>query len=184
MLKKTAIRKHFAQLIKSNLTIFDNRVFGGRISKYERDELYPAVSIYNRNDTVDENFTDHTLRSMEMDIIIAVQHNETSTLDNYDFDEIVENTQEEVEMLINRIVSVDNLAEDPFKLIEEIAYTSSTTSFNSDSSDNIGYANISYSIKYRASRSIDLGTLVDFDEIGSIENIDIINLRPLQGLNP
>lgn len=181
MLKKTLIRKHFVELIKTNLLLADGRVFGGRIAPYEKDNLYPAVSIYNRNDSVEEYYTDHTLRNMDMEMVLAVKQNSTIALDNYDFDEVVENIQVEIEKLISRIISVGNVPDDPFKLVEEIVYVSSTTSFNSDSGDNIGYSNIVYNIKYRIQNPIENHDLVDFDEIASYQNIDIINLRPLQG---
>ncbi len=183
MLKKTSIRKNIAQLLIDNLTIVNGRVFSGRIAPYPKDSVYPAVSIYNRQDDVEEDYGDHSLRSNDMSIIIAVKENSNTTLDNYDFDEVVENAQNEVEKIISRIISVDNLTGDPFKLFEEIVYSSSTTSFNDESGDNIGYANITYTIKYRVQRPIEVTGLVDFDEVDSYQHIDIINLRPLQGLN-
>lgn len=184
MLKKTLIRKHILQLLKDNLTIVDQRVYGGRIAPYTKSETYPAISIYNRQDDVEEDFLDHSLRSNELSIIVAIKENSNTTLNDYDFDEIVENAQNEVEKLISRIISADKLLNDPFDLFEEIVYSSSTTSFNDEAGDNIGFANISYIIKYRVQRPIEVTGLVDFDEVDSYQHIDIINLRPLQGLNP
>lgn len=184
MLKKTSIRKNILALLKTQVTVAGSRVFAGRIIPYKKGAIYPALSIYNREDVVEEDFDDHTFRSLELQLIVAVKENTTTDLDDYDFDEVVENAQEDVEIVMSRIIDADNLIGDPYKLFEEIVYTSSTTSFNDDSGDNIGYANITYTVKYRVQRPLLVTGLVDFDEVASYQNIDIINLRPLQGLNP
>lgn len=186
MLKKTLIRKNILQLLKDNLLINGSTpsVFGGRIAPYDKDATYPAISVYNRTDSVEEDFSDHTLRSLELSVVVATKENSSTSLDNYDFDEIVENAQQEVEKVISRIIDAGNPLGDPFKLFEDIAYLSSTTSFNDESGDNMGFANITYTIKYRVQRPIEVTGLVDFDETGSYQNIDIIELRPLQGFTP
>ena len=184
MLKKTAIRKNIVQLLKDNIPSMGNRVFGGRILPNSKDDLFPFIAIYNKTDSVEEDFVDHTLRTLDVNIVVSIKHNSNDTLTDLDFDEVVENAQQDVEVVISRILGVNNLPNDPFKLFEEITYTSSTTSHNDASGDNIGQALINYTIKYSVQRPVEVSTLEDFDEVASYQNIDIIELRPLQGITP
>ena len=45
MLKKTAIRQAIVNLLKDNITILENRVYGGRVLPYSKEELYPFISV-------------------------------------------------------------------------------------------------------------------------------------------
>lgn len=179
MLKKTAIRQLFTDLLKTNLTICDGRVFAGRILPYGDKESFPATSIYTRNEIIEEYFTDHTFRSLDLVVVIAIKENDNDNLNDGDFDEKIEDAQEKVEELMTKILSSNNLPNDPFKLFEELQYRSNSISANTEGNDNIGFATLTYTIAYRYQNPINVGELEDFDEIGSARAIDIINLRPL-----
>lgn len=178
MLKKTSIRKAIVAYLKADTDVapfFSTRIFPGRILPYSKDETYPAISVYNRIDSVDGDYTSHTRRSNELNIIVAVKENKSTDLTDLDFDEVVETAQLEVEKAMSKILRFGNLPGDPFELMYEIVYKSSTTAFNSESGDNIGLATIIYDIIYDEQSPIDPGNLPDFDIDGSIDNLIITN---------
>ena len=181
MLKKTAIRQAIVQLLKDNMPILNNRVYGGRILPYSKDELYPFISVYNKTDDVEEYYTDYTLRNSDINIVVVNNHNLNNDLLNYDFDKSIEDIQLLVESVFDRILSISNLVNDPFKLVDEIIYLSSTTSDNVESGNNIGQAILTYNVKYKVEHSLKVSSLVDLDIQATKQNLDIIQLRPLQG---
>ena len=181
MLKKTAIRHAIVKLLKDNIPSLENRVYGGRVLPYSKDELYPFITVYNKADEVEEYYTDHTLRNNDINIVIVNNHNTNNDLLNYDFDKSIEDIQLLVESVFDRILSISNLENDPFKLVDEIIYVSSTTSDNVESGNNIGQAILTYNVKYKVENSLKVSSLVDLDVETTKQNLDIIQLRPLQG---
>jgi len=181
MLKKTAIRQAIVNLLKDNITILENRVYGGRVLPYSKEELYPFISVYNKTDDVEEYYTDYTLRNNDINIVVVNKYNSSNDLLNYDFDKSIEDIQLLVESAFDRILSISNLQNDPFKLVDEIIYVSSTTSDNVESGNNIGQAILTYNVKYKVEHSLKVSSLVDLDTEATKQNLDIIQLRPLQG---
>lgn len=181
MLKKTAIRQAIVKLLKDNIVTLQNRVYGGRVLPYSKEELYPFISVYNKTDEVEEYYTDYTLRNSDINIVIVNNHNTNNDLLNYDFDKSIEDIQLLVESVFDRILSISNLENDPFKLVDEIIYISSTTSDNVESGNNIGQAILTYNVKYKVEHSLKVSSLFDLDIETTKQNLDIIELRPLQG---
>jgi len=113
--------------------------------------------------------------------VVVNKYNSSNDLLNYDFDKSIEDIQLLVESVFDRILSISNLENDPFKLVDEIIYSSSTTSDNVESGNNIGQAILTYNVKYKVENSLKVSSLVDLDIEATKQNLDIIQLRPLQG---
>lgn len=181
MLKKTAIRQTIVKLLKDNIPILENRVYGGRVLPYSKEELYPFITVYNKTDDVEEYYTDYTLRNNDINIVVVNKYNSSNDLLNYDFDKTIEDIQFLVESVFDRILSISNLENDSFKLVDEIIYVSSTTSDNLESGNNIAQAILTYNVKYKVEHSLKVSSLVDLDIEATKQNLDIIELRSLQG---
>ena len=142
---------------------------------------YILLYLYNKTDDVEEYYTDYTLRNNDINIVVVNKYNSNNDLLNYDFDKSIEDIQLLVESVFDRILSISNLQNDPFKLVDEIIYVSSTTSDNVESGNNIGQAILKYNVKYKVEHSLKVSSLVDLDTEATKQNLDIIELRALQG---
>jgi hypothetical protein len=183
MLKKTIIRKKIRDLLKLEVTLVSNRVYSGRTLEYQDTSLFPAISLYNRNETIDEVFQGQSNRSFDLVIVGAISHKSHLDLDNFDFDEETEKLQFLIEQAMFKIkFSAKEIGTDNFNLFENIEYKNSIISFDDKTGHNMGFTNMTFEIVYINSDGIDYSTLPEFDEISSYENIDILELQPISQL--
>lgn len=181
MLKKTIIRKMIRDYLKLEVSSVNNRVFSGRIQDYQDNALFPAISIYNRNENIDEAFQGQSNRSFELVVIGAISHNSNpNDLDDLDFDERIEELQESIEKAMSKLKYADNVPlTDSFKLFENLEYKSSDISFNDATGKNIGLVRMLFDVSYMNSDGIDYNTLDLFAEVDSYLNLDIRELQPI-----
>lgn len=175
MYKKTAIRKYFTEYLKTMIPTFF--VYSGRIDKLQNDDIsYPYLVVFNKNDSISEEFTSHTVR--EMDLIIGLVVSENQVADN-DFDELIENAMFEVEAAMGLLITIPSTyiptATDNFRLFEDITLKRSSVDSNNDGGLDIGTATMTYSVTYNYESPIVPISLDAFDVNASIENIQILN---------
>ena len=173
MYKKTVIRKYFEELLKSAIPNVSNRVYSGRINQVE-DDVYPYITLFSKNETIQEQFTTHTQRELNLNVGIVISDN---TINDGDFYEKIEDLMIEVDNVIGRVLSesVSPITDDEFYLFEDIAFLSSSTDHDNTSGNDIGMAMLEYKIIYNYSLPVIPLTLEDFDWQSSIANIQITN---------
>ena len=173
MYKRTAIREFIVAYLKANATFFNNRVFSGRIKPNIEDEnQYPYLIVFTRNEDITEHYTSHTRRELDINIGVIVSDNNSD-----DMDTTTEESMLEVEKQMSKILGANPIGNDPFNLIDDLSLDSIDMDSESDSRNSIGKAMLTYKAEYEYQRPVgfDLSLLDDFDEIGSIENIQITN---------
>ena len=170
--KKTVIRQYFVALLKAANISVGQKVYGGRISP-KSDDTYPYLTVYSKDEDIEEQFTEYTSRKLNLVIGIVVKDN---TKGDADFDEVIENVMFEVEEVMSKVLTVQTkTATDPFALFECIVLTSTKTATDNSSSSDIGVAEMTYEIDYDYQLPITPITLEDFDWQGSIDNIIFTN---------
>jgi hypothetical protein len=169
--KKTVIRQYFTALL-AGVTSVSERVYSGRIDPKE-DENYPYLTVFTKDETIEEQFTSHTNRDLELHVGIIAKDNSIGSADFY---EVVESIMYDVESIMSKVITVQaKEIGDNFALFNDIVMTGSTTDHNNSSSSDIGTAIITYRINYDYELPILPLTLEDFDWQGSIDNLIITN---------
>lgn len=173
MYKKTAIRQHFTQYLKDNVPSVATRVFSGRIAPKQKDDPYPYLIVFAKDEDIAEYYTSHTERVLELKVGVVV--NENGNADS-DFDEITENLEYEVEIAMSKIItSGDPIAPDNFKLFNDIVLDNSQTDSSFESGNDIGGGMLNYVINYDYENPVDPLVLQDFDVVESVQNMVITN---------
>ena len=174
MYKKTIIRQYFAELLKAGVVSVNSRVYSGRIDPKE-DENYPYLTVFSKDESIEEQFTSYTSRELEIKIGVVVKDNQTS--DDSDFDAIIENIMYDVEAVMGQVITVQaKEVGDNYALFNSVTFEGSTTEGNNISSSDIGGAMMNYLVSFDYELPIIPLVLNDFDYIGSIENIQITNV--------
>lgn len=177
MYKKTAIRQLFTQYLSDNVPSVATRVYSGRIAPKQKDDLYPYLTVFSKDEDITEYYTSHTERVLELKVGVVVKQVEDENTDaESDFDEIIENLMYEVEQAMSKVLtSGEPIAPDNFKLFNDIVLDSSNTDSNFESGSDIGGGMLNYVISYDYENPVDPLILEDFDVQGSIENMIITN---------
>lgn len=176
MYKQTVLRNYFVEYLKTNVTSVANKVYSGRINPMNEKDKYPYIFVKTDNDTVEERFTSHTERSIDLLIQVNIKSNTTDDFD--DFDEVIENLMEEVEKWMSYILTAPLEyipANDNMRLFENVYFEASSKQIQNEGSSDIGQAIMRYKIEYFYEDPIVPLELQDFDIAGSIANIQILN---------
>jgi len=173
MYKKTAIRQYFTEALKASVPSVSNRVYNGRINQVE-DNQFPYLTIFSKNESIDEQFTTHTSRELRLNVGIVVSDN---TINNDDFYEVIENVMLEVDNAMGRILTeiVSPITNDFFSLFEDVVFQNSSTEHDNTGGNDIGMSMMNYLVSYDYSLPVVSVSLEDFDWKGSIANIEITN---------
>lgn len=172
MYKKTVIRQYFVEMLKTVLPSFGGRVFGGRIDPHMDTETFPILIVSTKDDRVLDQWTTHTSRELDLNIMIVMQENQTG---DSDFDELIEDLMLEVEIYMSRVITVQSFDVDYFALLNDVAFKGSMVSTNNESGHDTGKALLEYKINYDINLPVISMALSDFDVSGSIANIQITN---------
>lgn len=171
MHKRTEIRNWIVEYISNNTSFF-SKIYSGR-AKTNHDDSFPFLTIFTRDEDIEEYHTSHTKRVLDLRVGIVVKENAEDDLDT-----ITENALYELEKVMSKIVYVKSTnPDDPFYLFDEIVHTGTSIKDDTDGNSNLGMAMLKYSITYSYQRPIDLifENLPSFDEMGSIQGMNILN---------
>lgn len=173
MYKRTLIRNFLVDYLKTNTTLFNNRVYGGRVKPLiEKENQYPYIVVFTEDEDIAEHNTMHTTRELDIKIGVNAKDNAIDDLSS-----VVEIALFDIEKAMSKLIGAGKVGNDPYDLIEDIYLENISTSSGTDSQSNISKAMMTYKVTYYYQRPVgyDYTTLEDFDVDGSIANIIITN---------
>lgn len=159
-------------MLKTTATSFGGRVFGGRIDPHMKDDTFPILAVSTKDDTVTDQYTTHTQRELDLNILIVMQDNQTA---DTDFDELIEDLMLEVETYMSRVITVQSFDNDFFALLNDVTFKGSKVSTDNESGHDVGKALLEYKVCYDLSLPVIPVSLQDFDVAGSIAHIQLEN---------
>jgi len=176
MYKQTILREYFTAYLKAMITSLNNRVFSGRIDPKHKGDIFPFLLVNTNNDSIEERYTSHTVRSLDLVVQITMKDNQDSDID---FDALIEDLMENVETAMSYINTISSeyipANHDNFRLFENVYLENTNKIKNNESGSDIGYAILKYKIEYEYEDPITPLTLNDFDYEDSIAHIQLIN---------